>query len=147
MPGHNRCLSPPVGAGNSNLVYTIIRKRTVFHQLANLSTEHSAISRALTKRGRKFGSPLAEQTETTGGVVGTSMEGSSPAAEAEPGTLKATLAATPGEREWRTRAASDAVSFWGITRSRFASIMEFALLDMVCSCRRNFFFININRMV
>lgn len=35
--------------GNSNLVYTIIRKRAVFHSLSNLSTEHSVIQRSLSK--------------------------------------------------------------------------------------------------
>ncbi|KFD57595.1 hypothetical protein M514_01698 [Trichuris suis] len=38
--------------GNSNLVYTIIRKRQVFYQLANLATDDSAISKALTSRKR-----------------------------------------------------------------------------------------------
>ncbi|KAJ8731109.1 hypothetical protein PYW07_004273 [Mythimna separata] len=33
--------------GNSNLVYTIIRKRAVFHNLANLPHEHTAIARSL----------------------------------------------------------------------------------------------------
>nr|XP_049694011.1 protein HID1 isoform X2 [Helicoverpa armigera]XP_049694012.1 protein HID1 isoform X3 [Helicoverpa armigera]XP_049694013.1 protein HID1 isoform X4 [Helicoverpa armigera]XP_049694014.1 protein HID1 isoform X5 [Helicoverpa armigera] len=33
--------------GNSNLVYTIIRKRAVFHNLANLPHEHGAIARSL----------------------------------------------------------------------------------------------------
>ena len=78
-------------AGNANLVYTIIRKRNVFHQLANLPTDHSAISKALTKRGKKFTHHANEHPE------GPSMEGSTPAVEAEPGTLKVTLAATPGE--------------------------------------------------
>ncbi len=81
-------------SGNSNLVYTIIRKRNVFHQLANLPADHHSIARALTKRGRgKVTNPstaadLPEQP---------SMEGSTPATEAEPGTLKVSLAATPGQ--------------------------------------------------
>ena len=78
-----------VGAGNSNLVYTIIRKRNVFHQLANLPVDHSAIARALTKRGKKFAPPPLDTREPQ------TMEGAMPAAEAEPGTLKASLAATP----------------------------------------------------
>jgi hypothetical protein len=77
--------------GNSNLVYTIIRKRAVFHQLANLPTDHSAIAKALTKRGKKFVQPGGVHDEAP------SMEGSVPATEAEPGTLQATLAATPGK--------------------------------------------------
>ncbi|XP_041362386.1 protein HID1-like [Gigantopelta aegis] len=75
--------------GNSNLVYTIIRKRNVFHQLANLPTDHSAIAKALTKRGKKFAAPPLDTREPQ------TMEGALPAAEAEPGTLKTTLAATP----------------------------------------------------
>ena len=39
--------------GNSNLVYTIIRKRQVFHALANLPTDCGAINKTLTKRGKK----------------------------------------------------------------------------------------------
>jgi len=77
--------------GNSNLVYTIIRKRTIFHQLANLATDHSSIAKALTKRNKR-------SVQSTGGSDELpSMEGSVPASEAEPGTLKATLAATPGQ--------------------------------------------------
>ncbi|KAK2182053.1 hypothetical protein NP493_369g05010 [Ridgeia piscesae] len=78
--------------GNANLIYTIIRKRNVFHQLVNLPTDHSAISKAMMKRGsRRLG---VHTPEHTGGTQ--SMEGSTPAVEAEPGTLKVTLAATPG---------------------------------------------------
>ena len=77
--------------GNSNLVYTIIRKRTIFHQLANLATDHSSIAKALTKRSRKT------VQSTSGADELPSMEGSVPASEAEPGTLQATLAATPGK--------------------------------------------------
>ena len=80
-------------SGNANLVYTIIRKRNVFHQLANLSTDHSAITKALTKRGKK-----GQMSKLgTGEPTDNSMEGSTPASEAEPGTLTATMAATPGE--------------------------------------------------
>ena len=78
-------------SGNANLVYTIIRKRTVFHQLANLPIDHSAIAKALTKRGKKVTGTPADQPEAQ------SMEGSIPATDAEPGTLKASLAALPGE--------------------------------------------------
>ena len=59
--------------------------------MANLPTDHSAIAKALTKHGnKKFvhrGNITDEQP---------SMEGSIPASEAEPGTLKASLLATPG---------------------------------------------------
>lgn len=72
-------------SGNSNLVYTIIRKRHVFHQLANLPTDHHSIANALSKKGKRLPTvqPPAQQQP--------SMEGAQPASEAEPGTLKATL--------------------------------------------------------
>lgn len=38
-------------SGNSNLVYNIIRKRQVFYQLANLSSDSAYISKML--QGRK----------------------------------------------------------------------------------------------
>lgn len=37
--------------GNSNLVYTIIRKRTIFHNLANLATDYGTIQKSLSKQG------------------------------------------------------------------------------------------------
>ncbi|XP_076725848.1 protein HID1 isoform X5 [Callospermophilus lateralis] len=77
--------------GNSNLVYAIIRKRSVFHQLANLPTDLPAIHKALQRR-RRTPEPLSR----TGSQEGASMEGSRPAAPAEPGTLKTSLVATPG---------------------------------------------------
>ncbi|XP_069125176.1 protein HID1-like [Argopecten irradians] len=88
--------------GNSNLVYTIIRKRNVFHQLANLPTEHSAIAKALTKRGKKF-TQLTPDTKEEPPL----MEGAIPATEAEPGTLKTSLAATPRIDKMTERAAPD----------------------------------------
>lgn len=78
-------------AGNSNLVYAIIRKRNVFHQLANLPTDPTAIQKAL-QRKKKSAEPISR----TNSQEGMSMEGSRPAAPAEPGTLKASLIATPG---------------------------------------------------
>uniref|UniRef100_H3AL71 HID1 domain containing n=1 Tax=Latimeria chalumnae TaxID=7897 RepID=H3AL71_LATCH len=79
------------GIGNSNLVYAIIRKRNVFHQLANLPTDPPSIQKAL-QRKKKTPEPISR----TNSQDGTSMEGSRPAAPAEPGTLKASLFATPG---------------------------------------------------
>ncbi|XP_028287619.1 protein HID1b [Parambassis ranga] len=75
--------------GNSNLVYTIIRKRNVFHQLANLSSDTFSIQKALQKNKKKSGVSRKNSTENE------SMEGSRPAVPAEPGTLKASLEATP----------------------------------------------------
>ncbi|KAL8163252.1 UNVERIFIED_CONTAM: cell wall biogenesis protein [Gekko kuhli] len=77
--------------GNSNLVYAIIRKRNVFHQLANLPTDVQSIQKAL-QRKKKAPEPISR----TNSQDGVSMEGSRPAAPAEPGTLKASLVATPG---------------------------------------------------
>lgn len=37
-------------SGNSNLIYTIIRKRHVFHALASLATDSSSINRSLMKK-------------------------------------------------------------------------------------------------
>jgi len=111
--------------GNSNLVYTIIRKRQVFHALANLPCDYGTISRSLTRRSihGKSRPPSATPTSPTSpvppqivpvreekaAVVATAaevdqgqvdeeetMEGSRPAMPAEPGTLKATLPALPG---------------------------------------------------
>ncbi|KAJ8313216.1 hypothetical protein KUTeg_009232 [Tegillarca granosa] len=87
--------------GNCNLVYTIIRKRNVFHQLANLPTDHSAIAKALTKRGKKFTHTAPDTKEPQ------TMEGAIPAAEAEPGTLKVSLAATPRIDKMTEKAAPD----------------------------------------
>ncbi|MBV97208.1 Protein HID1, partial [Eschrichtius robustus] len=77
--------------GNSNLVYAIIRKRSVFHQLANLPTDPPTIHKALQRRRR-----APEALSRTSSQEGVSMEGSHPAAPAEPGTLKTSLVATPG---------------------------------------------------
>lgn len=79
--------------GNSNLVYTIIRKRQVFHSLANLPCDYGTIAKSLTKRTRRH-LPSTTSTENIGELP--SMEGSHPALPAEPGTLKATLPDTPG---------------------------------------------------
>ncbi|XP_042254011.1 protein HID1-like [Thunnus maccoyii] len=77
--------------GNCNLVYAIIRKRTVFHQLANLPSDTAAIQKALQKK-KKSGISRTNSIETV------SMEGSRPAVPAEPSTLKTSLEATPGIR-------------------------------------------------
>ncbi|KAM4664479.1 protein HID1 [Discoglossus pictus] len=76
--------------GNSSLVYAIIRKRNVFHQLANLPSDTPSIQKAL-QRKKKPAEPLTR----TNSQDGASMEGSRPAAPAEPGTLKTSLVATP----------------------------------------------------
>lgn len=71
-------------------MYTIIRKRNVFHQLANLPSDTASIQKGLQKK-KKSGISRTNSIQTM-----ESMEGSRPAAPAEPGTLKASLEATPG---------------------------------------------------
>ncbi|KAM9844271.1 protein HID1 isoform 3-T3 [Aulostomus maculatus] len=78
--------------GNCNLVYAIIRKRNVFHQLANLPSDPASIQKAL-QRKRKTPDAAISRTSSQETV---SMEGSHPAVPAEPGTLKASLVAMPG---------------------------------------------------
>lgn len=82
-------------SGNSNLVYSIIRKRTVFHQLANLPTDKASIQSALQKK--KSGISRVNSAD------GEAMEDSRPAAPSEPGTLKASLEATPGKKRLTKR--------------------------------------------
>lgn len=74
------------------MVYTIIRKRQVFHSLANLPCDYGSITKSLNKRSRKH-IPTATSHEN---ITELAMEGSHPALPAEPGTLKATLPETPG---------------------------------------------------
>lgn len=97
--------------GNSNLIYTIIRKRQVFYQLSNLPSDQASISKAMIGRGKRKGDASA-----TGGTVTPDqipslpplktpdserpnetpiIEGLKIAEEAKPGTLKATLPAIP----------------------------------------------------
>ena len=108
--------------GNSNLVYTIIRKRQVFHALANLPTDCGAINKTLTKRGKKqlptprsdisrqssvastlAPSPLSpsattvETKELPNTQSSTPLEAANykPGLTAEPGTYKASLMEVP----------------------------------------------------
>ncbi|KAM3592709.1 uncharacterized protein V6R79_023888 [Siganus canaliculatus] len=76
--------------GNCNLVYAIIRKRNVFHQLANLPSDTASIQAALQSKRRSGISSRANS------IAAESTEGPRPAAAAEPGRLKASLEATPG---------------------------------------------------
>lgn len=75
--------------GNSNLVYTMIRKRMIFHQLANLSTDCSSAGKSSRKKSKKALSRKNSQAEEK------PMEGSSPAKAAEPGTLETSLMKFP----------------------------------------------------
>lgn len=78
--------------GNCNLVYAVIRKRGLFHHLANLPTDAAAIHKALQRRRRTPEPTLSR----SGSQDGSFLEGARPAAPAEPGTLKTSLVATPG---------------------------------------------------
>lgn len=65
----------------------------MFHSLANLPTDYNTIVKSLTKKTKRniiTTTPVLATAETP------SMEGSTPALPAEPGTLNATLPATPG---------------------------------------------------
>ncbi|XP_022120866.2 protein HID1 [Pieris rapae] len=81
--------------GNSNLVYTIIRKRAVFHNLANLPHEHASIAKSLAAANAKDTDKALPRSRSAESVVEAAMEGSRPAQPAEPGTLNPTLPDTP----------------------------------------------------
>ncbi|XP_045498498.1 protein HID1 [Colias croceus] len=81
--------------GNSNLVYTIIRKRGVFHNLANLPHEHASIARSLAAASRARDHTALPRSRSAESVVEAAMEGSRPAQPAEPGTLNPTLPDIP----------------------------------------------------
>lgn len=107
--------------GNYNLVYTIIRKRNIFFNLLSLPIDQAAIDQIVDRKssivpsasslgGKKssisypsiptsqsserIGSTSSGQTAKTVEYTKT-MEGATPAKEAEPGTLKASLAEFP----------------------------------------------------
>lgn len=48
--------------GNSNLIYTIIRKRSVFHALSNLSTDASTIQRSISRNTKGQKGRLSRQS-------------------------------------------------------------------------------------
>lgn len=74
-------------------MYTIIRKRQVFHSLANLSSDCNVVTKSINKRHRRHHVPSSTSSENVNEMA---MEGSRPAQPAEPGTLKASLLETPG---------------------------------------------------
>lgn len=74
--------------GNCNLVYTIIRKRQIFFNLLNLPTDTDTIDQIYDKQ-------MVKNKEKFKNDFSKSMEGAIPAKEAEPGTLKTSLAETP----------------------------------------------------
>uniref|UniRef100_A0A915DID7 Protein HID1 n=1 Tax=Ditylenchus dipsaci TaxID=166011 RepID=A0A915DID7_9BILA len=94
--------------GNSNLIYTIIRKRQVFYQLSNLSSDAVSIAQSLKKSKSKNGGP-GDSTEkclpTPSPWVAQAESGSTAASSSAPQTtveenkvsagLKSSLADTP----------------------------------------------------
>uniref|UniRef100_A0A8C8BXL7 HID1 domain containing b n=1 Tax=Oncorhynchus tshawytscha TaxID=74940 RepID=A0A8C8BXL7_ONCTS len=76
--------------GNCNLVYTLIRKRNIFHQLANLTSDPVTIHKALEMKKTTLAHISRTNSQET-----IPMDGSRPAVPAEPGTLKASLVAIP----------------------------------------------------
>uniref|UniRef100_A0A673X534 HID1 domain containing n=1 Tax=Salmo trutta TaxID=8032 RepID=A0A673X534_SALTR len=76
--------------GNCNLVYTLIRKRNIFHQLANLTSDPVTIHKALEMKKTTLARISRTNSQET-----ISMDGSRPAVPAEPGTLKASLVPIP----------------------------------------------------
>ncbi|XP_034049904.1 protein HID1-like isoform X3 [Thalassophryne amazonica] len=77
--------------GNYNLVYTIIRKRNVVHQLANLPSDSVSIQKAIHRKKKPVtGISRTNSTESD-------STKNSRLATAELGMLKASLEATPGE--------------------------------------------------
>ena len=84
--------------GNPNLIYTIIRKRVIFYNLLNLNIDQSNINKVLNKQQQtKKPTNNIDKTAITSNALNSSKisDPSVVAKEAEPGTLKTTLAATP----------------------------------------------------
>ncbi len=77
--------------GNANLVYTIIRKRQVYYQLANLATDNTSIAKSLANRkGKLGGQPAASGgSEAVSGATSVVPQVKSPSEEKkEPPTME-----------------------------------------------------------
>ncbi|XP_051769727.1 protein HID1b [Ctenopharyngodon idella] len=81
--------------GNFNLVYGIIRKRNLFHQLANLPTDVNSIQKALQRKTRSNSTHNAVFMETNNPYSATCSEGPYKITPVQTGTLNASLKATP----------------------------------------------------
>ncbi|XP_051523219.1 protein HID1-like isoform X2 [Myxocyprinus asiaticus] len=81
--------------GNFNLVYGIIRKRSLFHQLANLPTDINSIQKALQRKTRSNSTHNAAFMEINIPYSAASSEGPYKTALVQKGTLNASLKATP----------------------------------------------------
>ncbi|XP_014245507.1 protein HID1 [Cimex lectularius] len=110
--------------GNSNLVYTIIRKRQVFHSLANLPSDYGTITKSLSRRSSRRHIPGQSQPESP------SMEGSRPALPAEPGTLKATLPDTPGIEKMTGRESAHVAEGGGETDTKASDLPNLTTLTI-----------------
>lgn len=73
-------------------MYAIIRKRSIFHQLANLPSDTASIQKALQHKKRKSG------LSRSGSVASEAADNSRVPVAAEPRMFKASLEATPGMR-------------------------------------------------
>ncbi len=108
--------------GNSNLVYTIIRKRNIFFNLINLPTDQASIDQIIDKKlkrpsiysvnstsmSQQQDKNNANQSNTKINEFNKTMEGAKEAKEAEPGTLKATLAEFPSVLNMTEKTCSNA---------------------------------------
>ncbi|XP_048026767.1 protein HID1b [Megalobrama amblycephala] len=81
--------------GNFNLVYGIIRKRNLFHQLANLPTDINSIQKALQRKTRSNSTHNAVFMETNNPYSATCSEAPYKTTPVQTGTLNASLKATP----------------------------------------------------
>uniref|UniRef100_A0A672QKP5 Protein HID1-like n=1 Tax=Sinocyclocheilus grahami TaxID=75366 RepID=A0A672QKP5_SINGR len=81
--------------GNFNLVYGIIRKRNLFHQLANLPTDVISIQKALQKKSRSNNTHNAVFTETSNPYNTACSEGPYKTTPVQTGTLNASLKDMP----------------------------------------------------
>ncbi|KTG37548.1 hypothetical protein cypCar_00036324, partial [Cyprinus carpio] len=81
--------------GNFNLVYGIIRKRNLFHQLANLPTDVNSIQKALQKKRSSNSTHNAVFMETNNPYTTACSEGPYKTTPVQTGTLNASLKAMP----------------------------------------------------
>uniref|UniRef100_A0A8C1QKS7 HID1 domain containing b n=1 Tax=Cyprinus carpio TaxID=7962 RepID=A0A8C1QKS7_CYPCA len=81
--------------GNFNLVYGIIRKRNLFHQLANLPTDVSSIQKALQRKRRSNSTHNAVFMETNNPCNTACSEAPYKTTPVQTGTLNASLKAMP----------------------------------------------------
>ncbi|XP_026285011.1 protein HID1 isoform X2 [Frankliniella occidentalis] len=124
--------------GNSNLVYTIIRKRQVFHSLASLPTDGGSINKTLSKKPRRHIPSVSPNTDSseTPEPEAPSMEGSRPAQPAEPGTLKVSLPETPGIENMTERESAHPASHSNESAPTPTPANESPLLEQCANTRQ-----------